>query len=68
MRRLRAQQGAASAQVWAARQGDSARSVGTEEGCSAYPRELCEHWRRVMLQNLKPMVAVHPAAGSSGGE
>ena len=54
--------------VTLSRWGDSARSVGTEEGCSAYPRELCEHWRRVMLQNLKPMVAVHPAAGSSGGE
>ena len=63
--------------------GDSARSVGTGEGSSAYPRELravaasdareleadgccapgCwEQWRRVMLENLKPMVPVHPAA------
>ncbi len=54
--------------VTLSRWGDSAHSVGTEEGSSAYPRELCEQWRRVMLQNLKPMVAVHPAAGSSGGE
>ena len=32
--------------------GTRERNMGTEEGSSAYPRELCVLWREVMLQNL----------------
>ena len=31
---------------------DAKRSMGTEDGSSAYPQSLCVLWRQVMLQNL----------------
>ena len=39
--------------VTLSRWGECDRNMATNQGSSAYPRELCEQWRRVMLENLK---------------